>query len=534
MNTLQKTASLLAVSAVFTLISIAGLARAATSVNLGDADSFAVLAGSFITASTPSVVSGDVGLSPAVGTFYTSLTTGMVTGTIYAVDATGPAGASGDNPTLLTNAQNSLTTAYTNAAGQAPDTIVIASSIDSFSGTGYTLTPGVYNSGSTMGITGTLTLDGGGDPNAIFVFQAGSSLTTASGASVVLINSAQACNVFWQVGSSATLGTGTLFKGNILAFSSITDNGGSTVEGRLLARNAAVTLNNTIVSKATCVGAPPAPTTGSTGARYFPQLPAINITKIPTPLSLPTGPGAVTYAYAVTNIGKVPMNTVWVKDDKCSSVQFVSGDTNGDAMLDLTEVWSYTCSKTVSQTETNTATAHGWGIGLGMDVYDTASATVVVGLPITPPLIHLVKTATPTVLPAGGGPVVYSYLVTNPGIVPLNNVSIADDKCTGLPGRIIGHPGDLNQNNLLENNEVWQFTCSSNIAQTTTNIGTAEGHANGLTAIDFSPATVVVSPPGLPNTGLPPREASPWSTVLSAGALMLAAALAVILSRRAD
>jgi hypothetical protein len=114
------------------------------------------------------------------------------------------------------------------------------------------LVPGVYNSGSTIGLTGTLTLDGGGDPDAVFVFQAGSSLTTASASKVVLTNGAQACNVYWQVTSSATLGTGSSFVGNILALTSITDAGGSTVNGRLLARNGAVTLNNTTIIRSFC------------------------------------------------------------------------------------------------------------------------------------------------------------------------------------------------------------------------------------------------------------------------------------------
>lgn len=361
------------------------LAKAATAVSLGGADPFAVLAGSFITASTPSVVVGDVGLSPAAGTLYTGLTTGMVTGTIYAVDATGPAGGAGNNAALLTTAQNNLTTAYNNAAGQTPTTAVLASSIDSFSGTGYTLAPGVYNSASTMGITGTLTLNGGGDQNAVFVFQAGSSLTTASNAVVTLTNGAQACNVFWQVGSSATLGTGTTLRGNILAFSSITDNGGSTIEGRLLARNAAVTLDNTHVTKVGCVTASSGG--GGNGAHYYEQLPAIAITKTPSPLSLPLGPGPVTYTYKVSNTGAVALNTVWVKDDKCSPTQYVSGDKNGNKLLDLTETWTYDCFKTLSQTETNIATAHGWGVGLSMDVYATATSTVVVSAKAVSPVV---------------------------------------------------------------------------------------------------------------------------------------------------
>ncbi len=506
-------------------------AFAATTVSLGTADNFAVLAGSGITATTPSVISVDVGLSPAVGTSYIGLTTAMVTGTIYAVDSTGPAGVAGNDPGLLTTAQNDLTTAYGNAAGQTPATAVLASTIDSFSGTGYPLTPGGFNSGSTMCSTGTLTLNGGGGPNAVFVFQAGSSLTTASASSVVLINGAQACNVFWQVGSSATLGTGTQFSGNILAFSSITDNGGSTVQGRLLARNAAVTLNNTHVVKATCVTPPSAATTSGRSSSYWTTFPLISVTKVPSPLSLPSGAGPVTYTYTVTNIGRVPLRTVWVKDNKCSPVRYVSGDTNGDHYIGLTETWTYTCAKTLTQTETNTATAHGYANSA--DVYATSNATVVVGLPIIPPLIHVVKVPSVSVLPAGGGPVTYSYAVTNPGTAPLSNVSLIDNKCTGLPGRVVGHPGDLNKNNLLDPGETWQFTCQSNITQTTTNLATAEGTANGLTAIAFANATVVVAAPGLPNTGFPPEEQnSPLNLIISIVALVVVTALVVVFSRR--
>lgn len=510
MKKLQRISAIV-LTLVFTF-GLAVLVQAATAVSLGTADNFAVLAGSFITASTPSVVSGDVGLSPAAGTLYTGLTTGMVTGTIYAVDATGPAGAGGNNPGLLTLAKSALDSAYSNAAGQTPATTVLASGTDSFSGTGYTLAPGVYNSGSTMGITGTLTLDGGGNPNAVFIFQAGSSLTTASNAIITLINGAQACNVFWQVGSSATLGTGTQLKGNVLAFSSITDSGGSTVEGRLLARGAAVTLDNTHVTKATCV-TPAAAPSGGAGANYWGTLPLIDVTKVPNPLALPAGAGPVTYTYTVTNTGKVPLGTIGVTDNKCAPVQYISGDTNNDSKLDLTETWLYRCTKTVSQTETNTATAHGYSDGV--DVYKSANATVVVGSSVVPPLIHIVKVPSVFALPAGGGPVLYTYTVTNPGTAPLHDVSVIDDKCTGLPGRVVGHPGDINKNNLLDSGEMWTFTCQSNITQTTTNLATAEGSANGLTAIDFAHAGVVVLAPGLPNTGLPPFSGSAlWYIVM--------------------
>jgi hypothetical protein len=114
--------------------------------------------------------------------------------------------------------------------------------------------PGIYKNTATSDfqLTGVLTLDAQGDPNAVFIFQSDSTLVTASNSNVSLINGAQACNVFWQVGSSATLGTGTTFVGTIMADQSITDIGGSTVYGRLLARVAAVTLNNTTVIRPFC------------------------------------------------------------------------------------------------------------------------------------------------------------------------------------------------------------------------------------------------------------------------------------------
>lgn len=256
------------------------------------------------------------------------------------------------------------------------------------------------------------------------------------------------------------------------------------------------------------------------GSGTFAPLPLINITKIPYPLALPDGPGLVNYTYTVTNIGVVPMIGVWVKDNKCSTVNYVSGDTNKDSILNLTETWIYRCTKTVSQTETNTVTAHGQANG--WDGYDTANATVVVGATLTPPLIHLVKVPSAFTLPIGGGAVTYTYTVTNPGTVPLSDVSITDDKCTGLPGRVLGHPGDLNKNNLLESNESWSFTCETNLTQTTTNIGTALGHANGLIAVDLSPATVVVATPSLPSTGFGPDNHSKilWGIVISTGIFM--------------
>ena len=228
-------------------------ASAATAVQLGTAAPFAVLAGEAVTNVPTSSITGDVGLSPAAGSFYAGLTAAEVTGTIYATDATGPAGSVND-PALLTTAKNDLTTAFTSADGQ-PATTTFAAGDNQLGG--QTLTAGVYAFGhaSTANITAAspLVLDGQGDVNSVFVFQASSDLITASGSVVQLVNGAQACNVFWVVDSSATLGSSSTFVGTLMALTSATLNSAATVQGRILARNAAVSLdNNTIVAPTSC------------------------------------------------------------------------------------------------------------------------------------------------------------------------------------------------------------------------------------------------------------------------------------------
>jgi hypothetical protein len=215
---------------------------AVTPINLGAATPYAVVAGSTITNTGSSVIGGNIGLSP--GTSITGFPPGLVSGTTGAADATSLA------------AQNSSTAAYLVAAGETPFSTVAAGTLG-----GTTLVPGVYQSASGLALNGTVTLNGGGDANAVFIFQAGSTLTTASGSSVALIGGAQACNVFWQVGSSATLGTTTSFVGTILAQTSITLNNGASVQGRLLAQTGAVTLNNNTINAPTCAAATTTTTT---------------------------------------------------------------------------------------------------------------------------------------------------------------------------------------------------------------------------------------------------------------------------------
>lgn len=258
--------------------------------------------------------------------------------------------------------------------------------------------------------------------------------------------------------------------------------------------------------------------------------PLIDVVKTASPLALPGGPGPVTYTYTLRNTGTVPVSSITMVGDSCSPLVLSSGDANANSKLEVDETWVYRCSTTLSVTHTNTVTATGWANGIS--AIDVASATVVVGASVVPPLIHVEKVPSVLTLSAPGA-VTYRYIVSNPGTATLSNVSITDDKCTGLPGRVSDHPGDLNKNNLLESNESWVFSCKTNLTQTTTNIATASGSANGLTATDLAFATVVVASPKLPNTGLPPRATTPWNIALLAGVLgFIATVWSVTLKKR--
>ena len=258
-------------------------AYAADPVLLGTASSFAVLAGSEVTNTGASVVSGDLGVSP--GTAVSGFPPGTVNnGTQHVADA------------VALQAQNDLTTAYVQAANAPTDTDLTGTDLG-----GLTLIPGVYEDTSDMQLTGALTLNAGGDPNAVFIFKAGSTLTTASNASVNLINGASPCNVFWQVTSSATLGTGTDFVGTVMALTSATLDTGADVVGRILARNGAVTLDTNVITRPGCAVTPPSSTatpTGTATATPSPtgtsgptSSPTGTPTDTPTPTTSPSGPG---------------------------------------------------------------------------------------------------------------------------------------------------------------------------------------------------------------------------------------------------
>ena len=361
---------------------------AATSVNLDTANSFAVLGGSTVTNTGSSIINGNLGLSP--GTSVIGFPPGTVSsGTIHATDG------------AAASAQTSLTTAYNDATGQSCDTDLTGQDLG-----GLTLTPGVYCFSTSAQLTGVLTLNAQDDPSAVFIFKTGSTLTTASSSRVNLVNSAQSCNIFWRIGSSATLGSSTIFTGNIIALTSITLNTSATVDGRVLARNGEVTLDSNTITAAVCAA------------------PLINIVKVPSPLSLPDGPGLVTYNYTVTNPGVVAMSNITVTDDTCSPVSYISGDTDADNRLDTTETWSYNCAMTLSATTTNTVTAT--GLANGFTATDTANATVVVTPIPAPPILTDTDTSTTTVVaaPIPALPTATVPKLPNTGTSPQQNVGL--------------------------------------------------------------------------------------------------------------
>ncbi|HUQ17124.1 MAG TPA: ice-binding family protein [Candidatus Saccharimonadales bacterium] len=240
-------------------------AASPTAIGLGTAGSFGVLAGAGITNTGPTTINGDVGSYPT--TTQTGFGSVTITGTNHFGDA------------VTQGAKTDLVTAYNDAAGRGP-TIPVAANLG-----GQTLVAGVYNSASSLALTGSLTLSG--TASDVWIFQAGSTLTTATGSSVVLTGGAQACNVFWQVGSSATLGTGSSFKGTILALTSITMTTGASIDGRLLARNGAVTLDTDTITRSSCAAAAVATPTP---------------TPTPTPTAAPAAPTATPAAPTATPV----------------------------------------------------------------------------------------------------------------------------------------------------------------------------------------------------------------------------------------
>ncbi len=331
--------------AATSLLAMPALAMAAQpSVDLGTTSTFAVLAGQTITNTGSTTISGDAGgdLGVAPGSAFTGAAGVTTNGTVHLGDA------------QALQAQNDLVTAYDDAAGRTPVTRIPTEL------GGRVLKPGVYDSASgTFQITGTLTLDAEGDPDGVFVFLTDSTLVTAANSRINVTNSARYCRTFWQVGSSATLGTNSHFVGHIFALTSITVRSGASVQGQLLARNGSVTLSGNNITNGLCIAA---------------QGAAINIEKSAAPTALTSGPGKVVYTYEVSAPGTATLSDLVVTDNKLDTVTYVSGDANDDGLLQPGETWIYTATTTLMTTTTNTGTAT--AVGNGVTVIDTAVATV--------------------------------------------------------------------------------------------------------------------------------------------------------------
>ena len=220
-------------------------AAQAAPVGLGTAGNFSVLAGSEVTNTGPTTMSAQLGLHPGTAV------SGAPVASAYQID-NAPA----------EQAKSDLVTAYNNAAGQASTPLAS----DELSGARFTA--GAYKGSALSLSAGSVTLDAQGDPNAVFIFQIASTLITGSGTSVALVNGAQACNVFWQVGSSATHATNSTFVGTVMALTTISAKTGATFNGRLLARNGAVTLEKNTITTSRCAPGTTggSPTTGGPGS----------------------------------------------------------------------------------------------------------------------------------------------------------------------------------------------------------------------------------------------------------------------------
>ncbi len=283
-----RSVAALAVVGLLFLVGSSAVA-APTAVGLGTAGSFGVLAGSGITNTGPTTITGDIGTFPT--TSITGATSLTLSGTNHGGDS------------VTQGAKTDLVTAYTTAAGEGPTTAIPADLV------GMTLVPGVYSSAAAIGLSGVLTLDGAGDPSAVWVFQAGSTLITGSGSRVVLLNGAQSCHVYWQVGSSSTLGTSSTFVGTIMALTSISLQHGAQLDGRALARNGAVTLDSNTITRSACSTSTSTTTPTSTATSTLTTTPTSTATSASTTTPASTSPSNRTGAAQITAVPRGPVDT---------------------------------------------------------------------------------------------------------------------------------------------------------------------------------------------------------------------------------
>lgn len=228
---------------------------------------------------------------------------------------------------------------------------------------------------------------------------------------------------------------------------------------------------------------------GPTTAIVTPIPPLIDVVKMADPLTLPDGPGPVTYTYTLKNIGTVPVTNMTLSSDTCNPMKLIAGDLNSNNILDMNEVWTYRCSMTLTATRTNTVIATGRANGL--TTTDIESITVMVGTPLASPVIHVTVTPYPLTLPDDGGSVTYRAEVTNPGTVPLGNISLTDNVCN----KMTYISGDTNNDFILDHSETWIYACQVSLIKTLTDTSIVSGTGGGSTTRDIALATVIVAAP---------------------------------------
>jgi hypothetical protein len=360
MQSIKKIGSLVLVLFITLVFSAPIISIAAEApINLGTAVGYAILAGQTITNTGTTVINGNVGIAP--GSAFTQ-GPAIINGVIHINDA------------AAIQAKQDLVVAFNDAAGRLPETIIPAE----LGGT--TLTPGYYVSSSgSFNLTGILTLDAGNDPDALFVFETASTLITATASNINLINGANSAQVFWNIGSSATLGITSHLEGTILAMESITLTTGATINGSLLARNGSVTLDSNTVGS--IVGTP-----------------VIAIDKTANKTQIINSPEMVTYNYRVTNPGVTNLENVAVTDDKIAIVNYLSGDTNLNLILEPTEIWLYTANTMLNNTTTNVGTVTATLNGAAVVASDLYTVTLYVEPVVTtqPTTIATTETSTET------------------------------------------------------------------------------------------------------------------------------------------
>ncbi len=430
------------------------LAVTPTTVLMGTAADFSVLAGSGITNTGPTTIYGDVGTHPTPSqTGFDSVT---IIGTNHVDDA------------VTQQAKIDLVTAYNDAAGRTPATTI---------GTelgGSTLIPGVYDSAAgTFGITGTVTLDGQGDPNSVFIFQMESTLVTASNSVVLLTNGALACNVFWQVGSSATIGTGSSFVGSILALTSITLTTGATVDGRVLARNGAVTLDtNTIGQTVHLEGITITPTdsTNPVGTSH-----TVNVTVAGTGDPVP----GRTVNFTIVSGPNAGLTGSAVTDSNGQASFTYVGNSPGTDTIEASFVNSQGITVVSSQVTKTWVPAPGPAIVVSKQISDDNSTWLNADLP--PGLVVTV-----------GSDVYYLFNITNIGNVELSTITLTDNTLD-LSGASV--PATLAPGESF----VYYYGPISAALGQHTNIATASGQYDGTTYDDTDNANYNGTPESLPS-----------------------------------